>query len=785
MQDSHEEACSSPSSSISEGATNVSMRSTRRLSAESRFRGSEGSVQNRLGPTVRGLSIVPRRISGMDRSEANDSIIIGKVFISSRPPPEIMEDLELIVQDAFSVVPRLVRELWIRGEYHEVELLLFKRTRKLIAAVKNIGVAREEGSDDGMAEPSTNAEGPESRPTLLGRIRGLFTNRRSDSFRKSLSKSLGGIVDSKDLSEWLTEFLFLIWYAALPSGQEQAMAGIRQACKQLVWRATASRTQIDRACGLFSPLLKLLPWRIRLLLGERGPMGEKSWSELQYDPFDRDSLKSRIGGGQKPSLHWLTREFQDPSVEKAFQVDYAARLMGSPYWPFFLTVALVIAYITVRYSLMHSDYPSITLVRLFIADPNSWMIIAAIVQLCMQTVLFYDSLHYRENFFFYQFLFSIIVCLVCSAWMYVVRTALVFVVWPVNEGFTMSYILVCVSFLFYVRFIYQIWLTIITTAFTLILRYSLPALQDGPMLEFPLQQGFAIVAAICVVFAGRYIFETHTRVDFVLTRTLVMESERSDRLLRNILPEQVIQHLKDHDMKHPIGSLTSDSTPSRASQRSRASIDGTVEGALPAMGIAEAYDKVTILFADVCGFTNYSSHISPEDLVLFLNELFTCFDDIAEECGLEKIKTIGDAYMAVCGLKQAQTSSHAVCAARMGLRITELMKSGRFRDHENNPLGTRVGIHSGSCVAGVIGRKKFIYDIWGDAVNTASRMESTGEMNMVHCTDTTAELIETQSPGDFEMIRRGEIEVKGKGSMQTFFVMRERIPVEVIEEEIS
>jgi len=198
----------------------------------------------------------------------------------------------------------------------------------------------------------------------------------------------------------------------------------------------------------------------------------------------------------------------------------------------------------------------------------------------------------------------------------------------------------------------------------------------------------------------------------------------------------------------------------------------TTGGSLPTAGIAEAYDKVTILFTDVVSFTTFSSHISPERLVLFLNELFTAFDDIAEECGLEKIKTIGDAYMGVSGLPNPNPM-HAVSAARMGLKIVGLMKTGQFRDHNNDPLGCRIGIHSGSVVAGVIGRRKFIYDIWGDAVNTASRMESTGEVNMVHCSAVTAGLIEEQCPGGFILQHRGEIEVKGKGVMSTCWVLGE------------
>ena len=123
----------------------------------------------------------------------------------------------------------------------------------------------------------------------------------------------------------------------------------------------------------------------------------------------------------------------------------------------------------------------------------------------------------------------------------------------------------------------------------------------------------------------------------------------------------------------------------------------------------------------------------------------------------------------VAGLDHDRSTAHALGAARMGLRIVELMASGKFKDHEGKPLAARVGIHTGSCVAGVIGWKKFIYDIWGDAVNTASRMESTGEANMVHCSEETANLL----AGRFSLVPRGEIEVKGKGTMNTFFVTAE------------
>jgi class 3 adenylate cyclase len=182
--------------------------------------------------------------------------------------------------------------------------------------------------------------------------------------------------------------------------------------------------------------------------------------------------------------------------------------------------------------------------------------------------------------------------------------------------------------------------------------------------------------------------------------------------------------------------------------------------------LAEAFDSVTILFADVVGFTKISSRVSPEQLVLLLNELFTVFDNLADANGLEKIKTIGDAFMAAAGLPNPHPL-HAHAAARMALQMLDAVSM--FCDDQGDPLMIRIGIHSGSCVAGVIGRRKFIYDVWGDCVNTASRMESHGEPMKIHCSQQTADMIHL----DFNLEARGEMEIKGKGKMVTFFVTSE------------
>jgi class 3 adenylate cyclase len=700
----------------------------------SRLVSRQGSCTS-ASPATRGLAILPRRVSQIDRTDSSEIEVLRNIFGLSRPPEHLFPDLEAAVEDVFMFAPKLVRDYSSVGDYQEVEVFLYRRTRKLVAYLKS--------ADEGLDRAPTGELEPVMNYFSFLR-RGRRKRKPGDSSTDG-EPSFKALVTGAEFTDWLAEFLFVLWYTSLPYDEEESMSSIRQVCRQIVLRSVTSRDQHElKRSRWVRFLLQMLPWRFRLRLGDRGPFGEKSWNELIYEPFERDRLKPL---SSVEPMHWFTREFSDPGLEKTFQVDRANRLLTSCYWPFFLTLVLATGYVVIQYGLLSQDYSSITLVRLLLTEPVTLLVVAAVIQLVGHSVIFPDIMEYRENFFLYQFIFAVVVCCSTAAWMYQVRSGFIWVVWPINEGFTMAFVLICTSCLFYIRFVYVVGLTVITSLWTLLMRYVFVSHTDFSL--FTIQQGIAIMAAIAVVWGGRYLFETHTRRDFLLTRNLFHEAERSDRLLRNIFPNKVIQHLKSVDQAN-----------NTRSGGGKLSVTSTA-------GIAEGFDEVSILFADVVGFTTYSSHISPEELVLFLNELFTCFDDIAEELGLEKIKTIGDAYMAVAGLEHGHdAAAAAAAAARMGLRVVELMMSGQFRDHENRPLEARVGIHTGSCVAGVIGRKKFIYDIWGDAVNTASRMESTGETNRVHCSEHTAFLLQ----GEFELETRGEIEVKGKGSMTTYFI---------------
>jgi class 3 adenylate cyclase len=216
------------------------------------------------------------------------------------------------------------------------------------------------------------------------------------------------------------------------------------------------------------------------------------------------------------------------------------------------------------------------------------------------------------------------------------------------------------------------------------------------------------------------------------TAELSEEKQTSERLLLNVLPAPIADRLKSG------------------------------EGL-----IVDRFDAVSVLFADIVGFTALSSRVPPVQLVTMLNELFSTFDRLAEKHGLEKIKTIGDAYMVVAGIPQP-VANHAHAIVHMALDM--LMAVDDFAKQHASELTVRIGVHTGPVVAGVIGEKKFIYDLWGDTVNTASRMESHGVPGRIHVTASTQALLEDT----FELEPRDPIEIKGKGRMQTYLVVGKR-----------
>jgi len=216
---------------------------------------------------------------------------------------------------------------------------------------------------------------------------------------------------------------------------------------------------------------------------------------------------------------------------------------------------------------------------------------------------------------------------------------------------------------------------------------------------------------------------------------LLEEKEKSEELLLNILPQAIADQLK-----HEQGL------------------------------IANRFESVTVLFSDIVDFTGLAARLSPTELVSILNDIFSHFDYLVERHGLEKIKTIGDAYMVVGGLPEP-CSNHAIAIAEMALEMREVIQ--QYQTDKNEPFRLRIGINTGPVVAGVLGVKKFSYDLWGDTVNVASRMEAHGEPGKIQVTEATYQLLKSS----YEFEQRESLMVKGIGEMTTYFLLGQKAKV--------
>jgi adenylate cyclase len=222
--------------------------------------------------------------------------------------------------------------------------------------------------------------------------------------------------------------------------------------------------------------------------------------------------------------------------------------------------------------------------------------------------------------------------------------------------------------------------------------------------------------------------DTNSTILSNLMRELDAERKRSQELLLNILPQQIVDRLESGETL-----------------------------------IADRYESVSVLFGDLVGFTATSAALDPKVLVATLNRLFSEFDAICANCGMEKVKTIGDAYLAVGGLPGTR-EDHVPAAAEMALAMLEAIEG--VNAERETAWQIRIGLHVGPAVAGVIGTWKYVYDVWGDTVNMASRLETSSEPGRVHVSSEFAELL----PKHFLRERRGTVELKGKGPVATFFL---------------
>jgi len=238
---------------------------------------------------------------------------------------------------------------------------------------------------------------------------------------------------------------------------------------------------------------------------------------------------------------------------------------------------------------------------------------------------------------------------------------------------------------------------------------------------------------------------------------LRVEKMRSERLLLNVLPKAIAERLKSSQIYTPTNiPITRNAEILTSANISKLRPNSSI--------VADTFESVTVLFGDIVSFTEFASSVPANELVHMLNEIFSEFDRLVDFYGLEKIKTIGDSYMAVGGLPVPR-SDHAEAIASMALDMQQSID--RFIRPDGSPFKLRIGIHTGQAVAGVIGKKKFIYDLWGDTVNIASRMESHGVAGCIQVTEVTYQVLK----GKFQFDPQKTIEIKGKGEMTTYFLV--------------
>lgn len=235
---------------------------------------------------------------------------------------------------------------------------------------------------------------------------------------------------------------------------------------------------------------------------------------------------------------------------------------------------------------------------------------------------------------------------------------------------------------------------------------------------------FFLLSTAMGLASASYLMDRLRLLSFLQKRMTDRESRRSERLLLNVLPATIAERMK-------LGPST----------------------------VVDMFPEATIIFADIVDFSAISRDRHPSDVVSILNGVFTAFDSLCEEHKVEKIKTIGDSYMAVAGVPVA-SADHCKAAAEVALGMMDVIEK------QGNRLKLRIGMHSGPVVAGVIGRKKFSYDLWGDTVNIASRMESHGTAGKIQTTAAVRDALRSR----YSFTRRGKVEVKGIGKMMTFFL---------------
>jgi len=408
----------------------------------------------------------------------------------------------------------------------------------------------------------------------------------------------------------------------------------------------------------------------------------------------------------------FTLGFYDKVLESAFQADHAKNVLPQVRIAIIIAAVLYGTFSILDFIVIVENRVPALLVRFGFAIP-----LFALGYLATYRVYFRKRL---------QFLVSVIICI---AGIGIVLIAIRYENVKSDIFFTGTLLPLFWAFLYSgLRFYNAVKVSVVLILIYEVLFFSF---SNMPLHTF-IGLNFFIFTSFIIGVLGGYTIERYYRRDFVNQRLIRLEKQKNEKLLLNILPKSIAEELKAHE--------------------------GT---------IARDYDEITVLFADLVGFTRLSNHQSAQEVVTLLNDIFSIFDKLTDEYGLEKIKTIGDAYMVTSNL--SVNNSEAVAAvANFALAMHEMV--AEYNERTGQKIEIRVGMHSGPAVAGVIGVKKFIYDVWGSTVNIASRMESHSLVNKTQVSRASYELLKDR----FVFKDRGEIDIKGMGKMQAYLLIDHR-----------
>ncbi|KAF4666470.1 Nitrogen permease regulator 2 [Perkinsus chesapeaki] len=626
-------------------------------------------------------------------------------------------------------------------------------------------------------------------------------------------------ISSPIVEDSITDFCADLWLAFDPNAQD-----VKRRCRGVV--ISARDLVVTEKQSTLNPAWQLLPLRARLSLSH----SPTRWNDIPYSTMGRDNLWKDLG---QPINRLSLQFYKSAKLEKGFQVNHSlhADRLGVMWTTVLVLFVLVVTWFRYRllmtkagsfYYCSDDTEKTMTILKYAATEPLMMFALVGILEIIVCLALRGRRTLLLDFFDDLQACYSLLAACLTLLWMHLGPKVMDWYCWPPERTYTLALTYILSASAFSLRWTQYVFVCIAITACAIILHLLPSGAHDGqfPSLSILPTATFYVVVITCVILLTiyKYVYEGVLREDFVLHLSLAKEAGRCNALLTNVLPERILDTLKKRqDVVDSMEGVRRDSGLVLSRE----------------LGITESVKDVTIMFSDIPGFTALSMKISPREIVLTLNELFCLFDELAQEEGLSKIKTDGNHYMAAAGLPQSNLI-HAPAVCRMALRMmdevarrnasitrrskgitnalecwgtihevncdaiqyiyedssgAESDSTAQLTEQEDSfpasssdtsgsvflgiPVPLRVGIDSGDCIGGVIGRKKFIYDIWGDCVNTASRMVEYGEIGCIQITDATKQWLDVLAPGCFETESRGVYNVKGKGPMLTHFLLDE------------